>query len=105
MSSFPLYESMCQNLKNKDLTKKQKKDFLTKIQKIDDHGFELIYILIRMYENNNSKDIVGSYKLPYSGIYINVNDVSFDLESFPVLLKQMLYKFIDIHLKTIEDKT
>lgn len=105
MSNFPFYDMLSTNIKNKDLTIKQKNDFMSKISEIDENGFELIYVIIRLYEiQNNKEDRIDSYKLPYSGFYINKTDVQFDLEQFPNILKQMLYKFINIHIKQMEEE-
>jgi hypothetical protein len=104
MSSFPFYDMLSNNIKNKDLTIKQKNEFMTKISHIDEKGTELLYLIIRLYEINNNKDVIESYKLPYSGNYINKTDIQFDLEQFPVILKQMLYKFINIHIKQMEEE-
>lgn len=103
MSTFPLYEQMSRDIKNKDLTKKQKKEFVTLVSKIDTHGAELMYVLIRIFEMNNSK-MSGTYKLPYSGTYTSKNDITFDLESLPIKLKQLLFKFINIHIKAMEEE-
>ena len=103
MSNFPLYENMNKDIKSKDLTKKQKKEFITLVKKIDNNGAELLYALIRVHELNTSKGLSGTYKLPYSGTYSG-SDITFDLESFPSKLKQILYKFITIHIKTMEER-
>ena len=46
MSYFPLYNNLLQELPTKELTQKQKDEFIKNISKIDTNGLELIYSLI-----------------------------------------------------------
>jgi hypothetical protein len=102
MSNFPLYDNMFKDIKNKDLTIKQKTDFINKVKNIDDDGSELIYALIRVFEMENSENC-GSYKLPYCGTYIKKN-MKFDLDKLPVKLKQGLYKFVKAHTQKMDEE-
>lgn len=102
MSNFPIYDNLYKECKNKELTVKQKNEFISKIVNIDCEGAELIYALIRHYELNN--DNLATYKLPYTGKYIN-NEIVFDLDDLPYKLKQILYKFLNMYInKMNEDK-
>ena len=99
MSNFPLYHSMLSAVKPKDLTIKQKDDFISKLKHIDDNGTELIYALIKYFEiEHDEKDKTNVYKLPYAGEYTTDGNIVLNLENFPVKLKQVLYKFINIHI-------
>ncbi len=100
-SSFPIYNIMIKDTKNSDLTAKQKNDFISKIATIDKNGYELIYALIKTYEINN-EDVPNSFQLPYSGKFVN-NDIHFDLEKIPLKLRQVLYKFINVHIEQMEE--
>ncbi len=102
MSSFPFYDIMMKDTKTADLTVKQKNDFLAKMLLIDKNGYELIYALIRVFEINN-EDLPSSFKLPYSGKFID-KDMHFDLEKLPLKLRQVLYKFINVHLEKMEEE-
>lgn len=102
MSNFPFYDTMIKDTKNSDLTVKQKNDFLQKITLIDKNGYELIYALIRVYEINN-EDLPSSFKLPYSGKFVE-KDIHFDLEKLPLKLRQVLYKFINVHIKKMDEE-
>lgn len=102
MSNFPLYDSMIYKIPNKDLTKKQKDDFISKIKNIDNDGAECIYSLIRVFEIENGENDSGTFKLPYCGKYVKKN-MKFDLEQLPNKLKQILYKFLLIHIKKMEE--
>ena len=104
MSNFPLYDNMSKDIKNRDLTLKQKDEFMRKIKKIDDNGAELVYALIRVFENENSEETPGSFKLPYCGKYTSKQDMKFDLDQLPLKLKQILYKFVTIHSKKMKEE-
>lgn len=102
MSKFPLYDSLSKDIKNKDLTSLQKKSFIQKISKIDKTGHELIYALIRMYQvENDDKNI--NFTLPYNATFVE-NDIHFDLEKFPNILKQILFKFLGIHINKMNEE-
>lgn len=94
MSQFPLYTSLNKNIVEKDLTLLQKKDMVDKITKNQDIH-ELLYALIKTYYIENN----GNYfAIPYRG-KLNDEKIDFDLEDFPKKLKQILYKFITLHIK------
>lgn len=101
MSNFPLYNNLYKETIEKDLTTMQKKSFIKKIENIDQHGFELIYTLVKIYQTEH--DICSNYILPYNGIYIN-NDISFNLDNLPNKLKRILYKFLQVHIKKMEEE-
>lgn len=104
MSYFPLYDNLLQDLPTKELTQKQKDEFIKNISKIDTNGLELIYSLIHFYfiRNEEYSSIVD---VPYNGTKVeNENDkydVSWDIDNFPVKLKQLLYKFVSMHIKNV----
>jgi hypothetical protein len=101
--NFPFYDSMIKDIKNKDLTMKQKSEFITKIESIDEDGIELVYALIRIYEIRHEEN-TGTIKLPYEGKYIDKSNIEFDLDLLPNKLKQLLFKFVNIHLKKMEEE-
>lgn len=103
MSNFPLYNSLLTDLPEKDLTSAQKRDFLKKIPTIDEEGHELTYALIKMHQIK-SHDNSLSHNLPYNG----KNDgegFNFDIENFPIDLRQILYKFIKMHIKKMKEES
>ena len=72
MSNFPLYDKLNKDIQAKDLTAKQKTDFITKIEKMDQNGFNIIYILIKIYaiKENNQKLIILIYVYIYIYIFL-----------------------------------
>lgn len=104
-SNLPLYEMLYNEFIDisDDLSTKQKDDFIKKIKTIDSNGHELIYAIIRVYQLENSED-KNTYTIPFHGKYIK-NDLKFDLNDLPNKLKHMIYKFTDMHIKTMKEKT
>ena len=100
MSQFPLYDSLLSSTEEKDLTKSEKKEFDKLICKMDQQGHKFSYVLIKMYAQNETE--YKNYTLPFDGKYFGIN-IQFDLEIFPFKLKQMLFKFIKAHIKTMKE--
>jgi len=103
--SFPLYDSLTKSIPKKDLSIKQKKDFITDIQIFDQDGIELIYALTRVYklQNNDDTHNNSNFNLPYGGKFIK-DDIKFDLDDFPIPLKRILYKFVSKHKKKMKEE-
>jgi hypothetical protein len=49
----------------------------------------------------HSKD-TSIFGLPYEGKYVK-NDMKFDFNKLPFKLKHILYRFLNIHLKSIKE--
>jgi len=103
MSKFPLYNNLSTDIPTNDLTTTQKRTFIKRIVKIDKKGYELIYALIRMYQIENVDNNKVTESLPYNGTSSNTG-ISFDLEDLPNTLKQILFKFVAVHLKTMKEE-
>ena len=102
MSNFPLYDSLSIGVTNIDLPINQKDEFMKLIKNIDVDGAERIHVLIRMYHIENCSD-KSTFKIPYGGKYVK-NDLKFDLNDLPNELKQILYKFVTMHCRTMEEE-
>ena len=102
MSKFPLYDSLLTDIPTKDLTVTQKRLFIKRIEKIDMNGHELIYALIRMNQVENNEENT-SFTLPYNGIYVE-SDICFDLDKLPNVLKQILFKFMGVHIAKMKEE-
>ena len=103
MSKFPLYDSLLKDIIKKDLTKKQKLLFINRISKIDKNGHELVYALIRMYQVENKEENTN-FNLPYNGTFVD-GDINFDLDKFPINLKQILFKFLSVHIDKMNEES
>lgn len=105
--TFPLYNDLVRDIKSKELTSKERNEFLTMIEKLDENGKELFYVLVFYYFSQSKQD--NLFIFPYEGTYIKHQpecvDVSWDLNKFPPKLKQILYKFLMKHMaKLAEDE-
>jgi hypothetical protein len=108
MSLFPLYNNLIKDIPKKDLTTKQKDFIIKNIDNIDDNAKELVYVLIKFYSNNENKD--NTENLPYKGLKDNFDkntelyNITWNLLELPITLRQILYKFISLHMKQKEDE-
>ena len=104
MSNFPLYDTLSNDIIDnpEDLSTKEKDDFLKMVKKIDSNGYEIIYVLIRVYQLENTED-KSTFKLPFGGKFIK-EDIKFDFDELPNKLKHILYKFINMHNKTLSQE-
>lgn len=106
MSNFPLYDSLNKDFPKKDLTIKEKEEFLNKIENIDDTGRDLVYALIQVYRIQNEKDLSLDV-LPYKGIREQTSkgkeNVTWNFTVFPIKLRHILYKFIQMHTQSMEE--
>jgi hypothetical protein len=97
---FPLYSTLSLKLPKKDLTISQKSDLTTKLNNIDTEGAELIFALINCYYID--KDKGDSMTIPYNG-KLSPDKVDFDLSDLPIPLRHILYKFVSLHKKKIQE--
>lgn len=101
MSLNPLYYSLKNDTKPLDLTPEQKEDLLFNIKKMDEKGCELFFILLKLHEIDTMPEALDG--LPYECRYVS-KEYRFDLEKFPDHLKQILYKFVKMHVKNMEEE-
>ena len=104
MSNFPLYDTLYNDTKELlgDLPKKEKDEFIKLVKNIDENGQELIYVLIRSFQLENSEDNT-TFKLPYNGKYVKDTDIDFDFDTLPIQLKHILLRFVRMHTKTMKE--
>jgi len=101
MNLFPLYETLKADLPKKDLTLKERKKFLENILEADQEAHELLFVLIKCFYLENEK--FKTYEIPYEAEVLK-DKINFDLASFPPSLKQLLYKFLCLHMKRKEEE-
>ena len=97
-SSFPLYNTLLNDTLDKDLNSAQKSTFIKKLPTIDTNGMELMYTLIQLYSMNHQNNQCFPYDSVKDG-----NNITFNLELLPFQLKQILYKFLLLHIKTMDE--
>jgi len=95
-----LYQSLYENTKNISvpLSDAQKGYIISIIPKLDHKGHELLFFLIRIFHNDQEKNV--SFQLPYQSSKNN-NDVEFDLMNFPLQLQHMIHMFVRMHYEYI----
>jgi len=101
MNSIPLYGNLFSESIDKDLSPSQKASFMKKIIQIDIDGRNLIYMLIRVFRQEN--DMTPLSSVPYNGDLIE-GGLTFDLDELPFKLKRMLYGFLAIHLNKMDEE-
>jgi len=102
MNNFPLYSNLSNQIgdKPKKLTIKQKKDFIEKINTIDDKGFELIFILIQNYLLDIQETCcMTPYKSKIVSKSGNLVNIKLNINQLPVKLQHILYNFVLMHIK------
>ena len=102
MSINHLYKSLKKDLDNKDLTRSQITDFNKNIKLIDEKGADIIYIIIKMFELETNPKTTNA--IPYDGKAVSAKELKFDMSKFPLNLKHIIYKFLKIHIKNIEEE-
>jgi len=102
MSNLPIYEILFKETSNEDLNNKEKDEFMKMVKKIDQKGFEIVYALIRIFQLENNED-KSTFKIPYGGKFVK-DDLNFNLNDLPLQLKQILYKFLLLHIKTMKEE-
>jgi hypothetical protein len=101
--SFPLYDSLKNNLPLKDLTVIQKNDFITNVCKFDSEAHNLMFTLIMCYyKDSNEKQ--PNITIPYKGERVG-DSVDFNLLEFPIPLRHILYRFVIKHEKRLQEET
>ncbi len=78
-----------------DLTDESKSSLIQSILNINKSGSELIYCIIRSYENEKGSDNT----IPFNG-KIQKSGIRFELDALDIKLKHMLKTFIDMHERT-----
>ena len=102
MSGFPLYDNLIKDLPKKDLSVKDKEEFIRNIKKVNIDGRELVYALILVYSDQNEKTL-DSVQVPYNGTKEEDVEGSYTFSwvytQFPIKLRRLLSRFVTIHLK------
>lgn len=101
MTTLPLYDSIIKGVPTKELTVKQKNELICNIEKINSDGIELVYCLIVAYYTNNDGD--EAIELPYESTK-KEKDITFTIDNFPKKLKQLIYKFLNMHIQTMKEE-
>lgn len=99
--SLPIYDILYNESNDEELTQIQKDDFLKIIKKVDSEGSELIYAIIKTYYLQNFNGEHNTNYL-YGAKFLKCS-IKFDLDEFPNKLKNMLFVFINKHIKKMDE--
>jgi len=91
-----LYDTFLKGVVNKEFTAYKKDEFLKMVKSLDDEGIKTFLLIIKLHELKSSP--TSDVLLPYEGVSDDV-EITFDLEKFPSLLQNILYKFMEMHTK------
>lgn len=101
MVMIPVYSliksSLTDDAMSVDLTEVEKQELVHAITNINKSGSELIYSIIRSYEN----DLGFDNTIPFNG-RIQKSGVRVELDALDIKLKRILQKFIEIHTSTMQ---
>ena len=104
MSGFPLYDNLIKDIPKKDLSVKLKEKFVKNITKVNISGQELLYALIIVFHQQENQQELARNVIPYNGESAEqkktgVYNFSWVFTQFPIKLRHLLFKFMEIHLK------
>jgi hypothetical protein len=100
-----LYQSLYENTKNisSDLDPAKQSYIVSIIPKLDQKGHDLLFFLIRMYHNQQERDV--TFDLPYQSSIMNEStsktSIEFNLLKFPPQLQHMINMFVRMHYEYI----
>ena len=90
-----LYSNLKKDSK-KPLTPAEKDEFISTVLTLDEKGVEIIYVIIKMFEMENTTK--------QTEVKVSDKELKFDLDKFPDVLQNILYKFIKIHINTMAEE-
>ena len=100
--SFPLYDTLSNEIENEeDIEFKKKEKLMKDIKSLDNKGHETIYALIKVFKIQNDES-TSTLTIPYEGKNIKAG-IKFEFDKLPIKLKYMLLKFVELHIKNMEE--
>lgn len=105
VGQFPLFCHLKNELNVDEiekLTLTQMLELTEKIKELDEQGCSLVYALIRYYQIHEEKN--NAIDVPFNMKKVKIG-YRFCIEDLPVLLQHLLYRFVDIHLKSQKERS
>ena len=91
-----LYDTFTKGVVAKEFTAHRKDDFLKLVKSLDHEGIKTFLLIIKFHE---LKDMPEAHTtIPYSGKSDEAG-ITFDLDKLPLLLQNILYKFMEMYAK------
>jgi len=91
-----LYDTFTKGVIAKEFTAHKKDDFLKLVKSLDPEGIKTFLLIIKVHEMKDIPETQAT--IPYSGTS-DETGITFDLEKIPVLLQNILYKFMEMYTK------
>ena len=91
-----VYETFLKGVVSKELSVHKKEEFLKMVKNLDEEGIKTFLLLIKFHELKINP--TTSTLIPYEGTNTE-DEITFDLEKIPTLLQNVLYKFMELHIK------
>jgi len=104
IGQFPLFCHLKNEVNMEEiepLTLTQMLELTEKIKELDEQGCSLVYALIRYYQIYEDK--CSAIDVPFHMKKIK-NGYRFCIEDLPILLQHLIYRFVDIHLKSQNER-
>lgn len=97
MTSFPLYDNIVSKIQGdlKILKNEDKKELQLMFKKCSKESHELIFALIKCFQNENNTD--SNTTIPFSGKQLK-SGIKFDINNFPLKLQYIISEFIKMDL-------
>jgi len=105
VGQFPLFCHLKNELNVEEiepLTLTQMLELTEKIKSLDEQGCSLVYALIRYYHIYEDK--CSAIDVPFNMKKIK-NGYRFCIEDLPILLQHLIYRFVNIHLRSQTERS
>ena len=102
MTSFPLYDKLVREIDdtyNNTLNDYDKEFFNQNIKTFTQTEYELIYVLICVYQQNETSNQDNIGIIPYNGKKLKNGDITFRFDKLPPRLLLVLQQFIRTHIE------
>lgn len=110
-TKFPLFHLLLEKTDDTNLTELELIELVENCRKMDRQGFDLLFLIIRLYSLKSSQTNSNLFEIPYSGQKVEnsdqistdgntiKSDIKFDIRNFPSRLNKMLLEFSRMHLQ------
>jgi hypothetical protein len=98
MSLITLYNSLKNDSRELVFSKET---FLNLVSDLDEKGQEMFYVIIKLHQLETKRESLD--QLPYEAKFVS-SKLRFDYEKIPHELRTVLFKFMEMHISSMEDE-
>jgi hypothetical protein len=110
-TKFPLFSLLHEKTNDNPLEQMELIELIENIRKLDRQGFDLIFLIVRLYSLRVNQTSSNVFDIPYSGEKVKDTeevsadasaikmDIKFDIRNFPNRLNRMLLEFSKMRLE------